>query len=46
MKIDSEEMDVDEDEENGEQDDLDPYDLETYAALKALAEEESQGEVS
>ena len=44
-----EDMDVDEGEwegeENEEEDLFDPYDTETYAALEALAEEESRGEI-
>ena len=48
MKVESEDVVMDEVEygDENEEEDLDPYDLETYAALEALAEEESQGEVS
>ena len=39
-------MDEMEYKDKNEKEDLDSYDLETYAALEALTKEESQGEVS
>ena len=46
LKIDPEEMQEDEPKDEAKDEDLDFYDLETYAALGAMAEEESQGKSS